>query len=140
MSVLIDWKSECIKKDQRILELEKQLKECAKKNIELLNEKKILQEAIAKLEAFANSIKEQEKDQNKIIEKIEKAWKQKVLEAERKIKALEKLLEDKRKVEFKEHSLTLQTYIKSYKDKIQKLEEQLKEKDKKIRELEGVKL
>ncbi len=122
------------------MELEKKLQDCAKKNIELLNDKKVMEESIKKLETFANSIQMQEKDHNKIVEKMEKVWKGKVLEAERKIKALEKLLEEKRKVEFNEQSLTLQTYLKSYKEKIQKLEDELKEKDQKIKKLEGIKL
>ena len=140
MSSLIDWKSECIKKEQKVLELEKKLQDCAKKNIELINEKKVMQGSLTKLETFANSIQRENQDQDEALNKVEKVWKQKVLEAERKVKALEKLLAEKRKVEFNEQSITLQTYIKSYKEKIEKLEKELKEKNQKIKEIEGIKL
>ena len=66
------------------------------------------------------------------VEKMEDVWKAKVLDGQRKIRALEKLLDDKRKKELNMQSLTLQKYIQSYKDKIQELENQLKEKEREL--------
>ena len=140
MSSLTDWKAENEKTVAENKELKIKLQECAKKNIELLNEKKVMEESLKKLEAYAARIAEKESSKEKSADKIEQAWKQKVLEAERKVKAYEKLLEDKQKVKLNEQSLTLQSYLGSYKEKIARLEKELKEKDNELHKLKGKQL
>ena len=137
MASLTDWKAENEKNIVEIKELKAKLQECAKKNIDLINEKKIMEESLAKLEAYAARIAEKEDSKQNSADKIEQAWKQKVLEAERKVKAYEKLLEDKQKVKLNEQSLTLQSYLNSYKEKIARLETELKEKNDELHKLKA---
>ncbi|MHA1784823.1 MAG: hypothetical protein ACTSVE_06465, partial [Candidatus Helarchaeota archaeon] len=119
-------------KDEEIKELKKKISELVKKNLLLVKEKSDLEEKIASMDEVVKNFEEMTEKVQKDFDKLENVWKGKVLEGHRKIRALEKLLNEKRKAELDMKSLTLQKYVQSYKDKISKLEEQLEAANKEL--------
>ncbi len=88
--VLIDYKSEVEKRDKIIQEMNKNFQDYVKNAMNVINERNALK---AELDAI--------KEKSQVLEdkegKIESVWKRKLMEAERKVRAVEKILEQKNK-------------------------------------------
>ncbi len=119
---LIDYKAEVEKRDNIIKEMSANFKEYSQKTMEIINDrnnlKKEMEEIQERLQVYEN--KEG---------KIEGVWKRKLNEAERKVRAIEKILEQKNK----DLSEFQSRYIAEITQKDKKLEELLL----KITKLEG---
>ncbi|MHA1380680.1 MAG: hypothetical protein ACTSRG_20115 [Candidatus Helarchaeota archaeon] len=110
---LIDYKGEVEKRDRIILEMDAKFKEYAKKTMQVINERNALKAELENLKSKTQNLESKEG-------KIEGIWKRKLLEAERKVRAVEKILEQKNR--------DLSTFQSRY-------IAELTEKDKKIQEL-----
>ena len=122
---LTDWKALNQEKDEEIKELKLKISELVKKNLLLVKEKsdldgkvKAMEQVAKNFEAYTNKVQDE-------VAKMEGVWKNKVLEEHRKVRALEKLLAEKRKGEISQTSLSLKSYLQSYKEKIADLEKKL---------------
>lgn len=89
-TVLVDYKGEVEKRDRIILEMDAKFKEYVKQAMQVINERNALKEELDKLKTKTDNLEEKEG-------KIEGVWKRKLLEAERKVRAVEKILEQKNK-------------------------------------------
>ncbi len=134
---LTDWKNVSSQKDEEIKELKAKISELVKKNLQIVKEKSDLESKLKAMEDVANNFEKYATNVQSEVEKIESVWKAKVLEGHRKIRALEKLLDDKRKKDLDMKSLTLQKYVQTYKDKITELENKLKETEKELIKYKG---
>ena len=132
---LTDWKSVSSEKDEEISDLKKKISEMAKKNLELLRKKAELEGRVNAMQDVVENFQKVANNVQGEVDKVEAVWKNKVLESHRKIRALEKLLDDKRQKELDMKSLTLQKYVQTYKDKIAELEEELLKYKNKSKEL-----
>ena len=122
---LTDWKALNQKKDEEIKELKLKISELVKKNLALVKDKADLESRIQAMEEVAKNFENYTNKVQDEVQKMEAVWKNKVLEGHRKIRALEKMLSEKRKGEISQTSLSLQNYLKSYKEKIADLEQKL---------------
>jgi len=110
---LVDYKGEVEKRDKIILEMDAKFKEYVKKTMKIINERNALKSELEKLKSKTQNLEAKEG-------KIEGIWKRKLMEAERKVRAMEKILEQKNK--------DLSSFQSRYIG-------ELSEKDKKIQEL-----
>ena len=122
---LTDWKALNQEKEEEIKALKEKISKLVQKNLLLVKEKSDLESRIQAMEEVAKNFEMYTNKVQDEVAKIETVWKNKVLEGHRKIRALEKMLAEKRKGEIKEKSLSLQSYLKSYKEKIADLEVKL---------------
>ncbi|NHI92492.1 MAG: hypothetical protein EAX96_08305 [Candidatus Lokiarchaeota archaeon] len=122
---LTDWKAINQQKDEEIKELKEKISDLVKKNLMMVKEKSELESRISEMEEVAKNFEAYTNKVQDEIEKIESVWKNKLLDSHRKERALEKMLAEKRKGEIDQKSLSLQSYLKSYKDKIEDLEKKL---------------
>jgi len=134
---LTDWKLLSSQKEEEIHDLRSKLSEMAKKNLELIRIKKDLEGRVQAMQDVAQNFEKVANNVQGEVDKIEAVWKKKVLDGHRKIRALEKLLDDKRQKDLDMKSLTLQKYVSTYKDKIEELEKQLKETEKELIKYKG---
>ena len=111
---LVDYKAEVEKRDQIITEMSANFKEYSKKTMEIINERNALKKQIEELQERLQVFENKEG-------KIEGIWKRKVNEAERKVRAMEKILEQKNK----DLSEFQSRYISEIAQKDKKLEELL---------------
>ena len=132
---LTDWKSVCSEKDEEIKDLKGKISDLVKKNLQLVRVKSELEGRIKAMEDVAENFEKVANSVQGEVDKIEAVWKAKVIDSHRKIRALEKLLDDKRQKDLDMKSLTLQKYVQTYKDKIAELEEELLKYKSKSKEL-----
>ncbi|MFX1453375.1 MAG: hypothetical protein ACFFCM_21250 [Promethearchaeota archaeon] len=119
---LIDYKAELEKREQIIREMSANFKEYSKETMEIINERNILKKELEELQSQLQVYEGKEG-------KIEGVWKKKLGEAERKVRAVEKILEQKNK----DLSEFQSRYIGEVTEKDKKIEELVL----KIAKLEG---
>lgn len=85
---LVDYKSEARKRDAIIKDLNEKLNENVKKTMSVINEKNEIKRQLEAIQQKSQTLEDKES-------KIEGIWKRKLLEAERKVRAIEKILEQK---------------------------------------------
>ncbi|NVM01783.1 MAG: hypothetical protein HWN67_05585 [Candidatus Helarchaeota archaeon] len=111
---LVNYKAEVEKRDKIITEMSANFKEYSQKTMEIIDERNDLKKEIEELQEKLQIFENKEG-------KIEGIWKRKVNEAERKVRAVEKILEQKNK----DLSEVQSRYIAEVANKDKKLEELL---------------
>ena len=125
---LINYQEEVKKRDKIILEMDAKFKEYVKEAMKIINERNELQKELDEIKQKTEKLETKE-------DKLEGVWKKKLQNAERKVRAVEKILEQKNKEisEFQSRYIGELTEkdkkIEEMVLKITKLEEELKAKE-----------
>ncbi|MFX0137247.1 MAG: hypothetical protein ACFFDN_26655 [Candidatus Hodarchaeota archaeon] len=128
---LMEYKTEIEKRDNIIKEMSANFKEYSQKTMEIIAERNTLKKEIEELKKETEELQERLQIFEGKEGKIEGVWKKKVGEAERKVRAMEKILEQKNK----DLSEVQSRYIGEIAQKDKKIEELLL----KVMDLEGKK-